>query len=51
VRLTTAIGIQPERLAFFTHLAQEVPISRLRYPSGIDHLPNLVQAVVKDVQS
>jgi hypothetical protein len=48
IRLTTALGMQPERLAFFSRLAQQVPISRLRFPSGLEHLPALVQAVLVD---
>lgn len=42
------VGLQPRRLDFFTQLARQVPIRRLRYPSGFEHLPRVQQAIVED---
>jgi hypothetical protein len=37
-RLVTGAGLQPLRLAFFASLVERVPVRRLLYPSGHEHL-------------
>lgn len=44
-----AVGWQPRRLAFFTRLVQQIPMRRLRYPSGFEHLPAVREAILEDL--
>lgn len=44
--LVDAMGLQAKRLQTFTQIIQSVGISRLIYPSGVEHLPAVCQAVV-----
>ena len=46
-----APGVQPPSLDFFTQLVQQVPMRRLIYPSGFEHLPRVREAVLEDVGS
>lgn len=48
-RLVEALGWQPRRLAFFTRLAQQIPVRRLIYPSGFEHLPAVREAILEDL--
>jgi hypothetical protein len=48
-RSVEALGYQPRRLEFFAHLARQVPMRRLVYPSGYEHLPAVLQAVLDDL--
>ncbi len=45
-RLVEAVGLGPRRLDFFARLAMQVPVRRLRYPSGFDRLPEAVERVL-----
>jgi hypothetical protein len=49
--LAEAAGWQPQRLDFFARLAGEVPVKRLIYPSGLEHLPRVRDAILKDLES
>lgn len=46
-RLAEAAGLGPRRLDFFARLALQVPVRRLRYPSGFDRLPEVVGQVLR----
>ncbi len=48
-RAVQALGWQPRRLRFFADLAQQVPLRRLSYPSGFQHLPRVGQAILRDL--
>jgi hypothetical protein len=47
--LVEAAGLQPARLDLFARLVRRVPVRRLLYPSGFDHLPRVVEAVLRDL--
>lgn len=44
-RLVEAAGLGPRRLDFFARLAMQVPVRRLRYPSGFNRLPEVVEMI------
>lgn len=46
-RLTEAAGLGPQRLDVFARLAMQVPVRRLRYPSGFARLPEAVERVLR----
>ena len=50
-RLVEAAGLAPARLAFLTGLARQIPIRRLLYPAGFEHLPAVRQAILQDLES
>jgi hypothetical protein len=43
------LGWQKRRLEFFACLVKLVPVRRLYYPSGFEHLPRVIDAVRKDL--
>ncbi len=47
-RLVTASGFQPDRLARLAQLAGRIPLRRLSYPSGFEHLPRVREAIERD---
>ena len=49
-RTVQALGWQPQRLSLFTRLAQQVPMRRLIYPSGFEHLQRVSEAVLIDLE-
>jgi hypothetical protein len=50
-RVVEAIGLQPQRLDFFAQMVQQVPMRRLSYPSGFEHLPRVREAILEDLES
>lgn len=48
--LVEAAGWQPRRLDLFTRLATAVPVKRLVYSSGLDHLPRVRDAILNDLE-
>ena len=50
-RLVESIGLAPERLGFFAGMVQRVPVRRLIYPSDLDQLPRVREAVLADLQT
>lgn len=44
--LVEAAGLQPSRLDLFARLVQHVPVHRLSYPAGFEHLPRLVSMIL-----
>jgi hypothetical protein len=49
--LVEAIGLAPRRLEIFARLVQQVPMRRLAYPGGFEHLPAVREAVLVDLQA
>jgi hypothetical protein len=48
-RVVEAIGLQPRRLELFTEMVLRVPVRRLKYPSGLAHLPQVRQTILGDL--
>jgi hypothetical protein len=44
-----ALGWQAQRLKLFAGLVRQVPMRRLIYPSGLEHLPRVREAILNDV--
>ena len=44
--LVEAAGLQPARLDLFARLVQQIPVHRLSYPAGFEHLPGLISAIL-----
>lgn len=49
-RMAEAVGLAPQRLDFFARMARQVPMRRLIYPSGFEHLPRVREAVLEDLE-
>jgi hypothetical protein len=43
------IGLQPARLEKFAQIAEQIPVRRLIYPSGYEHLPRVRDAILVDL--
>lgn len=50
-RLVTALGLQPQRLPRLAQIADEVPVRRLMYPSGMEYLPGVCATILEDVRA
>ena len=48
VRILHAAGIQEARLERLGRLVEEVPVRRLIYPSGLERLPSVLEAIRED---
>ncbi len=46
--LVQAVGLQPARLDRFARLVLQVPVRRLRYPSGFERLPEVVAGLLRN---
>ena len=44
------MGWQGRRMEFFARLVEQVPVRRLRYPSGFEYLPAVAEAVMRDAE-
>ena len=49
-RLVEAAGLQPARFHKLSNLVLQVPVKRLRYPSGFSRLPQVAEAVRCDLE-
>lgn len=49
--LIAAAGLQPRRLEVLAQAARSVPLRRLSYPSGLEHLPRVREAILEDVRA
>jgi hypothetical protein len=49
--LVEALGLQPQRMDFFSRMVMQVPLRRLNYPEGFHHLSHVVDAVLEDCES
>jgi len=47
--LVEYLGLQRQRLDLFAQLVRQVPVRRLVYPSGFEHLPRVRQAILEDL--
>ena len=48
-RAVEAAGLQPRRMARLTALLRSVPVRRIVYPSGLDNLPDVRDAILADL--
>src|SRR5512138_970653 len=48
-RSPLVLGTAAERMAFFTRLVEQADVVRLAYPSGYEHLTNVVQQIFYDM--
>ncbi len=49
-RLTQAAGLASDRMELFGALTQHVPVRRLLYPSGFEHLDRVSERILEDSQ-
>jgi len=45
------LGWQSRRLDFFARLVRQVPVRRLVYPAGFEHLAGVTEAVMRDLEN
>jgi hypothetical protein len=45
-----ALGLQPQRLSLFARLVSQIPVRRIYYPEGYQHLPHVRQAILDDLE-
>ncbi len=50
-RMVEAAGLQAQRLNLFAQLARQVPMRRVLYPSGLEHLDTVRDVILKDMDS
>lgn len=50
-RLVKAMGLAPQRFALLAEAARQVPMRRLSYPNGFEHLETVREAVLADLRS
>jgi hypothetical protein len=50
-RLLAALGLQPQRLNGLAQIARQVPMRRIWYPSGLEYLPRICEAILEDVRA
>jgi len=48
-RMAEAAGLAPSRLDFFSQMVKQVPVRRIVYTSGFEHLPLVRDAILKDL--
>jgi hypothetical protein len=48
-RIVEVLGLSLLRMSFFSRLAMRVPMRRLVYPSGFQHLPKVREAIIADL--
>lgn len=44
-----ALGLHPRRLGFFARMTEQVPVRRVIYPNGFEHLPRVRSAILADL--
>lgn len=49
-RVFENLGWQARRMVFFAHLVEQIPVRRLIYPAGFEHLPRVTEAVLEDLE-
>jgi hypothetical protein len=47
--IVEAMGLHPRRLSLFAEIAMQVPMRRVVYPNGFDHLPRVRHAILNDL--
>jgi hypothetical protein len=48
-RVVEAAGLAPQRLELFSRMARQVPVRRLTYPNGFEHLARVRRAILDDL--
>ncbi|NOZ09440.1 MAG: hypothetical protein GXP09_00110 [Gammaproteobacteria bacterium] len=48
INIIEKLGKLPERMKLLARLAKDIPVCRLIYPSGYEHLPNTVSHIMRD---
>jgi hypothetical protein len=48
-RLVEQAGLQPERMKTLARMARQVPVHRIAYPSGVEHLARVRKAILADL--
>jgi hypothetical protein len=48
-RIIEALGLQAQRMDSLTCIVRQVPVRRLVYPSGFEHLPEVRKALIDDM--
>lgn len=43
------LGLHPQRLGFFSRMVLRVPVRRIIYPNGFEHLPQVRSAILDDL--
>ena len=51
VPLVELLGMQPQRLDCFARMVQQVPMRRIVYPAGLEHLPDIREAILADLDT
>jgi hypothetical protein len=51
VGVVEALGLQPQRMDFFSRMVTQVPVRHLYYPEGFLHLPRVADAILGDIES
>jgi hypothetical protein len=49
-RIVELLGLQPQRMKFFADMVMQIPLRRLRYPTGFQHLSRVKDAILKDIE-
>ena len=49
--IVEALGLGSQRLATLARVVQDVPVRILRYPTGVNHLPDVVRRVCDDARA
>ena len=44
-------GLPEQRLRFFARLVRQIPMYKIIYPRGVEHLPNVRQAIISVLDS
>jgi len=49
--IVEVMGLEQRRFDFFTRMAKQVPVRRISYPSGLEKLPYVREAILEDLNS
>jgi len=50
-RIVRALGLEAQRLDTIAQIAQQIRVCRLTYPSGLEHLPRVRDAILEDIRT
>lgn len=48
--LVEAVGLQHKRMQIFSKIALKIPVKRIIYPSGYEHIEDVCNAIIEDVK-
>jgi hypothetical protein len=49
--IVSAVGLEAKRFGFFAELVKQVPVYRLIYPTGVENLPVVRQAIIANLEA